>query len=167
MVTTSYVLHGLLNYHLRDYDRIPNEDAFVEAVERLGIPPGNYPVPLPRSRKERMGPPFMRKRERGPIWLNIMTPFSMRRVVLQWFVYSLAVGIFAALLAGRALAPGAEFSEVVLFAGLAAFGAHSFALWQRSVWYRTKWSRTVRSTFDGLVYGLETGAIFGWLWPDV
>ena len=24
---------------------------------------------------------------------------------------------------------------------------------------------TIKNTFDGLVYGLLTGGVFGWLWP--
>lgn len=112
-----------------------------------------------------MGPAFMTKRERGPIWLNVMKPFSLRRVVVQWFAYAVMVGVFAAYLTGEALGPGAEPVRVVRFAGTTAFVGHSLALWQRSIWYQTKWSRTLRSTLDGLVYGVLTGLTFVWLWP--
>ncbi len=38
-------------------------------------------------------------------------------------------------------------------------------LWQLSIWYRRDWMTTIKSTIDGLIYGLLTGGTFGWLWP--
>jgi hypothetical protein len=166
VVSASYVLHRVLNYHLRDYDRLANEADVIEALERLGVPPGNYPMPLPTTSREMMGPAFMVRRARGPIWLNVMRPFSMRMVLLEWFAYALVVGVFTAHVTGQALGPRAAPREVARFAGTIAFGGHSLALWQRSIWYQTKWSRTLRSTFDGLVYGILTGLAFAALWPE-
>ncbi len=165
VVSMSYFLHRVLNYHLKDYDRLANEEEVLEALERLAVPPGNYPMPLPTTRREMMSPPFMAKRERGPIWLNVMKPFSLRKVVVQWFAYALMAGLFTAYLTAQAFDAGAEPGEVAPFAGMTAFVGHSLALWQRSIWYQTKWSRTLRSTFDGLVYGVLTGLTFAWLWP--
>jgi hypothetical protein len=68
-------------------------------------------------------------------------------------------------LTAQAFDAGAEPGAVAPFAGMTAFVGHSLALWQRSIWYQTKWSRTLRSTFDGLVYGVLTGLSFAWLWP--
>jgi hypothetical protein len=34
-----------------------------------------------------------------------------------------------------------------------------------SIWYKKSWSGTLKNVFDGLVYGLVTGGVFGWLWP--
>lgn len=156
----------MLSYHLRDYDRLANEEEVMEALERLGVPPGNYPMPLPTTSREMMGPAFMARRARGPIWLNVMRPFPMRIVLVEWFAYALMAGVFTAYLTGQAFDAGAEPGEVARFAGMVAFGGHSLALWQRSIWYQTKWSRTLRSTFDGLVYGVLTGLTFAWLWPE-
>lgn len=35
----------------------------------------------------------------------------------------------------------------------------------QSIWYKRNWWATVKSVFDGLFYGLMTGAILGWTWP--
>ncbi|HEY0591009.1 MAG TPA: hypothetical protein VGF40_04535, partial [Thermoanaerobaculia bacterium] len=86
--------------------------------------------------------------------------------LLQWFIYSLVVGLFAAYITGRALAPGAHYLQVFRFAGATAFFCYSVALWQMSIWYRRKWSTTIKSTIDGLIYGLLTAGVFGWLWPS-
>jgi len=51
------------------------------------------------------------------------------------------------------------------FAGCAAFAGYSLALLQHSIWYRRSWWTTAKSMFDGLIYGLLTAGIFGWLWP--
>jgi len=33
------------------------------------------------------------------------------------------------------------------------------------VWKLKPWSMTFKHVFDGLVYGLLTAGVFGWLWP--
>jgi hypothetical protein len=60
---------------------------------------------------------------------------------------------------------GAPFQAVFRFAGVAAFTGYSVALLQRPIWYGRSWAVTAKSMFDGLLYGLLTAAIFGWLWP--
>jgi hypothetical protein len=92
-------------------------------------------------------------------------PPSMRTNLAEWFVYCTVVGIFAAYIAGRALAPGAEYLTVFRLAGCAAFTGYALALWQDSIWYKRAWSTSLKSTFDGLVYALLTAGTFGWLWP--
>jgi len=84
---------------------------------------------------------------------------------VQWFVYSLIVGVFAAYIAGRALEPGAHYLAVFRFAGATAFLGYGMALLQNSIWYKRNWTATLKSVFDGLVYGLLTAGMFGWLWP--
>ncbi len=66
---------------------------------------------------------------------------------------------------GRALGPGANYLHVFRFAGATAFLGYAGALSQMSIWYRRAWSLTIKSSFDGLIYGLLTAGTFGWLWP--
>lgn len=70
-----------------------------------------------------------------------------------------------AYIAGRALGSGANYLAVFRFAGASAFMGYSLALLQNSIWYNRNWGATVKSVFDGLVYGLLTAGTFGWLWP--
>jgi hypothetical protein len=90
----------------------------------------------------------------------------MGKSLFLWFVYSVAVGVFAAYVAGRALTSGASYLEVFRFAGVSAFLGYAGALWQMSIWYKRAWSITVKHTVDGLIYALLTGGFFGWLWPQ-
>jgi hypothetical protein len=89
----------------------------------------------------------------------------MRRNLTLWFLYALAVGVFAAYVAGRALPVGSPYLAVFRFVGATAFIGYSVALWQMSIWYARSWSTTAKATFDGLIYGLLTAGTFGWLWP--
>ena len=89
----------------------------------------------------------------------------MGKNLVLWFLYSMVVGLFAAYIAGRALEPGAHYLQVFRFAGATAFVGYSLALWQMVIWYRRSWKTTLKSTIDGLIYGLLSAGVFGWLWP--
>ena len=77
----------------------------------------------------------------------------------------MVVSFFAAYIAGRAVGPGADYLTVFRFVGSTAFMGYSFALPQNSIWYKRNWGMTLKSMFDGLVYGLLTAGTFAWLWP--
>ena len=91
---------------------------------------------------------------------------AMGSSLIQWLVYCVLVGMFAAYLTGRAVGPGADYLAVFRFAGTAAFSAYALALLQNSIWYKRKWSATLKSVFDGFIYASLTAGVFGWLWPS-
>jgi hypothetical protein len=137
------------------------------AIRKLDIPAGDYMVPCPTSREAFKDPAFREKLKAGPrAMMTVMGgPLTMGPQLAQWFVYCLIIGITAAYIAGRALGPGANYLHVFRFAGATAFYGYSLALCQASIWYKRSWGTTLRSMFDGLVYGLLTAGFFGWLWP--
>ena len=90
---------------------------------------------------------------------------AMGKSLALWFVYCCVVGLFAAYVAGRALPVGAHYRAVFRFAGVTAFVGYALALWQNTIWFKRAWTTTLKSTIDGLVYGLLTAGVFGWLWP--
>jgi hypothetical protein len=164
----SSAIHMSPLWHKSDYPRVPNEDQVLDALRPLSIPPGDYMLPRPMSSAEMKSPEFAAKIIRGPnLILTVLPnePWSMGRNLGLWFVYAVAVSIFSAYVAGRALPPGALYLQVFRFAGVAAFLGYSVALWQMSIWYRRSWSMTIKSTVDGLIYALLTAGTFGWLWP--
>ena len=87
------------------------------------------------------------------------------RNLALWFLYTLAVGVFAAYVAGHALLAAASSRQIFRFAGITAFIGYALALWQMSIWYSRAWSMTIKSTVDGLIYALLTAGTLGWLWP--
>jgi hypothetical protein len=164
----SFLIHSVLPWHKSDYPKLANEDQVADALRPLGIPPGDYFLPRPATRDDVKSAAFEEKMKKGPVvMMTVMPngPMSMGRSLLQWFVYLLVVGVFAAYVAGRALPHGAPYLRVFRFAGTTAFIAYSVALWQMSIWYRRKWSITLKTTLDGLIYALLTAGTFGWLWP--
>lgn len=164
----SFVVHMLLPWHKGDYRAVPNEDQVRDALRRAAIPPGDYMMPRPASTADMRSPEFTAKLDQGPNVVMTVMPngrTSMGKLLFQWFVYLLVVSLFAGYIASRALPAGAPYLAVFRFVGATAFIAHSFALWPMSIWYRRSWGTTVRSTIDGLLYGLLAAGVFGWLWP--
>lgn len=165
----SSLIHMLFRYHKNDLRKLPEEDAFAEALRKLSIPSGEYILPHAASPKEMSSPEFQEKVKKGPGAILTVWPGgrpSMVTNLAQWFVYSVVVGIFAAYVAGRALGPGAPYLAVFRFAGVTAFACYAIAGWQDSIWFKRSWFTTLKNSFDGLVYALLTAGIFGWLWPS-
>jgi len=165
----SSVIHMVLTYHRSDYRAVPSETEVMEALRKFGIPPGDYLIPHPGSPEAMKSPAFKEKITRGPVMMATVMKtgqFAMGAQLMQWFLYCVAVSIVAAYIASRAAGPGTEYLVVFRFAGCTAFVAYSLALWQNTIWYRRAWTTTLKSNIDGLFYGLLTGGVFGWLWPE-
>lgn len=164
----SSIIHMVLGYHKSDFKGLPDQDRVQEALRGFNIPPGDYFLPHADSLKESSTPEFIEKCKKGPVaLLTVMKsePVSMTGSLIYWFIYCLVVGVFAAYISGRALGPGAEYHSVFRFAGCTAFIGYSLALWQGAIWYKRSIATTLKNTVDGLIYGLLTGGVFGWLWP--
>jgi len=164
----SSLIHMVLPWHKNDYPKAPDEGKILDALRPLAIPPGAYFMPHPSSMKEMGSPEFIDKLKRGPVLMLQVRkngPDSMGPRLALWFLYSIVVTIFAALVAGSALSVGAPYRSVFHYVALTAFAGYSIALWQMSIWYDRPWILTVKSTVDGLIYALVTAGTFGWLWP--
>jgi hypothetical protein len=164
----SWLFHMLLPLHHKDFAQAPNEAAVQDALRGFNIPPGDYMIPCSGGPEGMKKPEFQERFAKGPV--VVMTVFkpgsaNMGSSLLQWFLYLLVVSGIAAYVAGRALPAGAPYLEVFRFAGCTAFVAYAIGLWQDSIWYKRKWSTTIKNTIDGLIYGMLTAGVFGWLWP--
>jgi hypothetical protein len=164
----SSVIHMLTPWHAGDLKRLPREDEVLDALRTFDLARGDYGAPMPASMADMRSPAFVEKRTRGPVVFMTVVPSgppAMGRSLALWFVYTLVVGVFAAYIAGRALAPGAHYLAVFRFVGASAFLGYSLALPQHSIWWKRSWGMTARSMIDGLVYACVTAGAFGWLWP--
>jgi hypothetical protein len=164
----SSIIHTVIGYHAGDFGKVPDEDALQESFRRLGITKGDYGVPKPDSRQGMKDPSYVEKVTKGPIVFMTVMPggqWFMGSALVQWFLYSVAVSLTAAYVAGRALPVGADYLDVFRFAGTTAFACYAMALPQASIWFKKNWAATLRSMFDGLIYGALTAGVFGWLWP--
>ncbi len=164
----SSIIHMAPLWHRSECPKVPNEDKVMDALRPLAIPPGDYMLPRASDMKAMKSPEFIEKVTRGPVMILTVLPngpFTMNKSLMQWFVYVLVVGVFAAYVAGRTLAADADYLAVFRIAGATAFIGYAVALWQMSIWYHRSWSTTFKATLDGLIYALLTGGVFGWLWP--
>lgn len=164
---SSSILHMLLPWHKSDYGQLPNEDKVLDALRGFAIPPGDYMAPRPASRQDMNAPAFLEKMKKGPIVVVTLMPggVAFATNLILWFCYAVVISVFAAYIAGRALPPGAHYLSVFRFAGATAFIGYTAALWQMTIWYRRSPLTSLKSTVDGLIYGLLTAGTFGWLWP--
>ena len=85
---------------------------------------------------------------------------------MQWFAYSVLIGLFVAYVTWHGLGPGAEYSAVYHIACATAVLGYAFSYIPDSIWKGLSWTTTFKFVFDGLVYGLVTAGTFGWLWPE-
>ena len=164
----SSIIHTVLPWHKSDYPKLANEEKVMDALRPLSVPQGEYMMPRSTDMSDMRSAEYAEKRKKGPVaMLTILPggPISMTNNLVQWFAYSLIVGLFAAYVAGRALSSGATYLQVFRFVGTTAFVGYSLALWQMTIWYNRSVSITLKSTMDGLIYALITAGTFGWLWP--
>lgn len=163
----SCIIHMLLPYHRRDFRKVPDEDQMLDALRKFGLPKGEYLFPYAEGPKEMKSPEFVDKMTKGPAGLLTIFPggSGMGKQLTGWFIYCVVVSVFAAYITGRAVHPGEPYLAVFRFAGCTAFVGYALALWQNSIWYKRAWTTTLKSMFDGLIYGLLTAGTFGWLWP--
>lgn len=164
----SAILHTVLPWHQGDLWQVPQQDKVMDALRPFGIPPGDYMLPRPSSRREWKTPEFTEKMRKGPTALLTVYPSGctgMGKSLALWFLYLLVIGYFAAYVSAHTLPVGTPYPRVFRIAGITAFLGYAPALWQMSIWWRRSWSTTVKSTIDGVIYAGLTAGTFGWLWP--
>jgi hypothetical protein len=164
----SSIIHMLLPYHRSDYKKLPNEEKLLEAMRTEGVAPGDYAFPCPAGPKDMKSPEMIEKYKKGPVGFVTVIPSgapAMGKQLVLWFIFCLVVGVFVAYVTGRTQSAGATYLAVFRVAGTVGFLGYSAALAPDSIWKGQSWSTTIKHMFDGLVYGLLTAGIFGWLWP--
>lgn len=164
----SSLVHMVFGYHQSDYGKLPNEDAFRQAVRGANPPPGEYVFPRPASMKECSSPEMIAKYKEGPVGTIIVYPNgmpSLGKALALWFLYCVLVAFLVAYLATLALPAGLDYSKVFRFTGTAAIAIHATCNVTNSIWKNVSWSTTLKFVFDGVLYGLVTAGTFGWLWP--
>jgi hypothetical protein len=165
----SSLIHMALKYHATDFSGMPGEAAVAEAMRRQGVGPGNYMIPHCGSHAEARTPENLKRFEDGPVGVFMIAPRgmpNMGRHLTLWFLYTVAIGFMVAYVASRTLAPGAEYLTVFRLVGTVAFLAYAGSEPVQSIWKFVHWSTTAKLVLDGLIYGLLTAGVFGWLWPN-
>lgn len=166
----SSVIHMATPMHKGDYKKLMNEAGLLESMRAHGVEPGTYMFPCAGSMKEMSSPEMIEKMKRGPVgWMTILPPggANMGKCLVQWFLFSILVSVFAAYLGWHALGAGAPYLSVFRIVGTATFMAYALDHFTESIWKGLSWGTNFRFMVDGAIYALVTAGTFGWLWPDV
>ena len=163
----SSIIHMVLPYHRSDYKQLPGEDKVAAAIRDAAAAPGLYMFPH-TTHAEMKSPATAEKFKRGPVGtLNLRPngPIVMGKFLGQWFGFCLIVSYFTAYATGITLAPGTHYLVVFRVAGTVAFMTYGLSQLANGIWKGEPWSMVAKEVIDGLIYGLLTAGVFGWLWP--
>lgn len=163
---SSSAIWMLLQYHNSDWQKLPDEEAARAALK--GTAPGQYSVPNAASSAERKNPAWQEKYKDGPAAMLIVFPhgsLAMGKQMSQWIIYCLAISFLVAYLTSVTVSAGAEYLHVFRVSGTVAILAYAGAAPINAIWFGHQWSATLKDGLDGLIYGLLTAGVFGWLWP--
>lgn len=167
--TIAMFIFGFLSWmvlpiHKADWKPLPDEDAFMDSVRKMGVQPGNYMFPFCADAEQMKSEEFIRKQKEGPtgvirVW---QAGGGMGKQLGCQFAFLLIVTFCIAYLATLGVPAGADFMTVFRFIGTAGILIFCAGHVPLSIWFR---SRLTGYVIDGIVLGLLTGAIFALLWP--
>ncbi|MEM7052187.1 MAG: hypothetical protein AAF604_21150 [Acidobacteriota bacterium] len=165
----SFIVWMVLPHHRSDWAKLPDEDAFADAVNQQNpAAPGQYAVPHAANPSDWKDEKLLEKMRRGPVALLVLKPVGqtgMGKNLALHFVHCLVIATLAAYIGALTLAAGTDFARVFQVIGVAAILGWAGCIPVNANWFGHSWSSTIKSIIDGVAYGLLTGAIFGWLWP--
>jgi hypothetical protein len=164
----STIIHMAMPWHKTDYANVPDEAAATTAIQSLNLAPDDYAVPNPRLPGGGKNPDFIANFERGPTFHMTLIPpggMNMGKLMGTWFGFMLLISVIAGCVTGSIVAPGGNTHAVFHFSAIIAACSYGFGTWPLSIWYHRKWSTAFKETFDAVLYGLATGAVFMWMWP--
>jgi len=164
----SSIVHMVLRIHRNDFAALPGEANVLSALRGQNIPPGDYVFPYCSSPSAMKSPEMQQKLQQGPVGFATIMPsgaMGMGSSLVQWFVYTLVIGVLVAYVTSRTEPAGAAYASVFRVAGTVAFIAYAGAVPVTSIWGKRKWSTTWKHVFDGLLYSLLVGGAFAGFWP--
>jgi len=163
----SSLLWMVVKHHESDWNGLPGEEGILDAFRKAKVPSGQYRFPYAPG-KQMQSPEMKKKMAEGPAGVLVYWERyegSMGKNLGQWLAYLVVVSTFVGYLTGHVLPSGTAYLAVFRVAGTAAVLAYAAAVVPRSIWWGQSWSVTWKEVFDGVVYGLLTAGVFGWLWP--
>lgn len=157
-------------HHKHDWIGLPagQQDALMNFLRASGIKPGNYLFPDFRTREAMESENVKHALEHGPVGhLSLWpTPLTMAGKMGATFIVYLVISILIAYLASVALPKSAASAKVFQVVTTAGILAYSFAGIPNAIWFGAYKRTIAASIFDGLVFGVITGALFAWRWPQ-
>lgn len=157
----------VLPHHKTDYRGLPDEESVLGSLRRTKVAAGQYMFPFAGDRKA-MTAEWKAKLAEGPAGFLIVrhkASTNMAPSLTQYFIWILIVETFVAYISSRSLSGSSDYLDVFQIAGTTAILGFTAALVPSSIWFGRPWSVTLKEIIDGIVYGLLSAGVFGWLWP--
>ena len=163
-----FLFHAVLPFHKGDWAKLPDEQAFMDAMRALRVPAGNYVFPQMRKGEAAKEADYVDAMKHGPLGTITVWPGfpNMGKNLAITFAWNLLTTVFVAYLASITLPKGAEFMRVLQVAGTAGVLAHSFSQFPPQLWYQANVSTRIVCIVEGVVCGVVTGVIFAAMWPQ-
>lgn len=162
----SWVAWMLLPHHKPDFQKLADEDTFLNTLRSQGIGPGVYMFPG-CDMKDMKDPAKKARWEAGPhgsLAVLAARPNFVKNLVCV-FIFYIVVSLLTAYVASNAVPAGAEYLKVFRIAGTAAIMGYALGGIPHAIFFgRTKRAMAM-DVVDGVVYGLLTAGVFAWLWP--
>lgn len=160
-----------IGHHKKDRGALPNEQEFMDTIARMNIRPGSYGFPdfcqhdsLPRKERMEALKALYDKHPQG--LLCVWAPANMGANMLLTFLFYLVTSTAMAYVGWAALPADATFWKVFQVLGTVGILAYCFASFPNDLWFQNSRRAMLMNWIDGIVFGLITGAIFAWLWPQ-
>jgi hypothetical protein len=164
----SMIIHLAMPWHKTDYAIVPDHDAAIAAIQSLNLSPDDYAMPNVRVPGGGKNPDFVAEFERGPTFHLTMMPaggMPMGKFMGAWFGFMLLVSAIAGWVTSSIVPPGGDGHAVFHYSAIITACSYGFGGWTLSIWYFRRWSTAFKGTFDAILYGLASGAVFMWMWP--
>lgn len=163
----SFLLWAVLRWHRPDWKHVAREELIMQAVRDAGLERGQYVFPAAASKPASKRTPEEEQRaSQGPLGsLIVLAAPNIARSLALALLHYLVLSLLVAYVASRTLPPGTEYLQVFRITGAVATLAYAGAIPTNSIWFGHSWSYTWKNIIDGIIYGLLTAGVFGWLWP--
>jgi hypothetical protein len=164
----SFISWMVLPFHKKDFRKLKDEEALFKTLAAMDAEPGMYMFPSCDDPSRMKDPEYKKQWLAGPHGSILLCPAAPNfgRNLLLVFVFYLVLSFFVAYLASFTVTADAGFGHVMRVTGTAAVLGYVFAAIPNAIFFGKPLRATVLDAIDGIVYGVLTGMIFAWMWPE-
>lgn len=158
----------VMPHHKNDFRGLPDEAGVLAALRKNSPAPGQYMFPYAGTTREGMNDEWKAKVAQGPSGIVLIKKgksLSMARPLVQYFIWVLVIEIFVAYVTSRTVPANGDYLDVFQIAGTTAILGFAGAVIPNSIWFFRPWVVSIKEVIDGILYGLLSAGVFGWLWP--